>query len=114
MSIKRFGTQLRALLAGLDKDEKFTPSELIEKVKSIRNSGQTDSRVIEGAIKTPRFVRKIIKSYRRSPSGRIVLYTKKGEPMVMTLERMTTLQTTVKNAAKGLRRYYESRKAVAA
>ena len=67
--MKRFGTQLKQLLAGMNKEERLTPSELIERVNAMRNgSTQLNDGVIEAALKTPRFLRKIIKAYRRSPS----------------------------------------------
>jgi hypothetical protein len=110
MANKRFGTQLRELLSGLDKNEKFTPSELVERVKTIRTNGVANSdNIIAEALRTPRFIKKVIKATRRSESGRVVLYTRKGEPMTMTLERMVTLQSTVKKAHAGLRKYYDSR-----
>jgi glucose-6-phosphate dehydrogenase assembly protein OpcA len=114
MANKRFGTQLKELLAGLDKNEKFTPSEFIERVKTVRTNGQgeTDT-VIAAALHLPRFTKKIVKAVRRSDSGRVVLYTRKGEPMVMTLERMESLKATVKKAQVGLAAYHKSRRAVA-
>jgi len=108
--MKRFGTQLKQLLSGLNKDERLTPTEFIEKVNNLRSNIENTDGIIEAALKQPRFLRKIMKAYRRSPSGRVVLYTRKGEPMVMTLERMNILQKTVKTAIQGLRKYYDSRK----
>jgi len=108
--MKRFGTQLKELLAGLDSEEKLTPSELIKKVKDLRNGGTPYNTVsFDGVFKNAKFVRKINKHYRLSPSGRVVLYFRKGTPMVMTLERMVILQGTVKKAHAGLRKYYDKR-----
>lgn len=115
MSMKRFGTQLRELLAGLNKNEKLTPTELIERVNNIRNGGPSkDDTVIQAALKNTRFVKKVMRAYRRSAGGRVVLYARRGEPMVMTLERWGVLHETIKNATVGLKRYHENKRRVAA
>jgi hypothetical protein len=109
MSIKRFGTQLKELLASLDKNEKLTRDEILERFSSAKNgNGVASDVIIANALKTPAFIRKVGKAMRRSDNGRVVLYARKSEPMVMTLERWESLRVTVKNAQNGVRKYWAS------
>ena len=111
MASKRFGTQLKELAASIDKNERLTPTEFIARFKDMRSGKKpVNSESITEALKNPRFVAKVNKSYRRSESGRVVLYFRKGEPMAMTVERLDTLLRTVKKAQDGVRKYWNSRK----
>lgn len=113
MSMKRFGAQLRKLLAGLDENAKVTPAELLAKASGFSGSAGDDV-VIADALKKPRFNNKVVRAVRRSDSGRVVLYARKGDPMVMTIERYNALAKTVKAAQEGVRKYWASRKPASA
>lgn len=112
MANRKFSSQLKELLASFDKDEKITATQLIQKAKEIRNPNRNEG-VIEVALTSPRFVRKIIKAYRRSVGGRVVIYTRKGTPNAMTFEQMSVLQETAAKARVGLKKYHAARRAAA-
>lgn len=112
MKTKRFGTQLKEFLAGIDKNEKLTPVELIERFKDVSKRGPVIDKgvVVANALRSPRFVKKVAANVRLAEGGPVVLYERKGVVKTMTLRRWTALQGTIKNAARGLRKYYDSRK----
>ena len=111
MATKRFGTQLKELVSTLDKNERLTPAEFAQRFKDIRNGMLTPRNgELVDALKNVAFIKRINKAYHRSVSGRVVVYFRKGAPMTMTFERLNTLNSTVKKAQDGVRKYWNSRK----
>lgn len=107
---KRFGSELRKLLSELDQDRKFTPAEVLSKISDIRTgSGKSHADAIEATLRRPAIVKKFVEAYVRSGSGKTVFYFKGVMPVVMTVERYMLLQRTIRNAQKGLKKYYKAR-----
>ena len=77
------------------------PKPTVRKAESVTNSaGDSVEGIIRKALRSYNFVRKFIRMYRKSKSGKVVFYLRNGEPMVMSLERLEFLRNSVKKINK--------------
>lgn len=105
--MKRFETQLKSFLSSLDKNKKFTPREMIEKINYIRGNGVDDVSLLEKSLKNTKFIKEVLRMYKHSRNHQVVVYRKKNEVRVMTIERWNAVHDTLRRAHIGLRKYWD-------